>query len=109
MLDQYRYDVPFYARLKEPVIVLADWADPALPQRDNWRKELYDAARFDPARGSKLLRPLTDLHHMACGTGTAWFVIPQREAHKLGVVPGIERVLAVSDTDLWKAAARPCP
>src|SRR5438105_1792494 len=49
-IDQMFYDLPFYAGLREPVIVASDWANPEVPLRDNWRKELYDAARFDPSR-----------------------------------------------------------
>ena len=109
MMDQYLYDLPFYAALKQPVVILSDWADPALSQRDNWRKELFDAARFDPARGAAVLRPLAELPAMACGAGTSWWVIRQRDAHQLASVAGAERVLADKDTELWRTAGRPCP
>ena len=32
-----------------------DWLNPEIPIRDNWRKELYDAAKFDPAVGRQVL------------------------------------------------------
>lgn len=109
MLDEYLYDIGFYARLADPVIVLSDWADPALPHRDNWRKELFDAARFDPARGKALLRPLSDLPRMACGTGVTWFVLRHRQAPRLAALPGAQPVMSSGNTELWKAPGRLCP
>ena len=109
MVDEYLYDVPFYAQLKDPVLVFSNWADPALPRHDNWRKELFEAARFDPGRATDLLRPLTDLPVAVCGPGAVWFVARLRQAPRLAAVPGIEAVLAVGDTGLWKSPARACP
>jgi len=45
----YFYDLPLY--LGKTVKVVADWQDPALRQRDNWRRELALGAPFhhDPA------------------------------------------------------------
>ena len=65
MVDEYFYDVPFYARLTHPVVIASNWADPELPTRDNWRKEVFDAARFDPALGRELLQPLDRLDALA--------------------------------------------
>ncbi|MEI0746981.1 hypothetical protein VUS79_33730, partial [Pseudomonas aeruginosa] len=31
------------------------WLNPEVPVRDNWRKELYDAARFEPEVGRQVL------------------------------------------------------
>ena len=44
------FDVPFYLRLREPVRIFDNWDQANVPQRDNWRKALYDAGRFDQAR-----------------------------------------------------------
>jgi len=68
------YDVPFYARLGTPPVVLSDWDDPSIPARDNWRKELHDGVRFDPAAGARQLWPIARAEALRCGAGTLWIV-----------------------------------
>ena len=109
MVDEYFYDLPFYARLKNPVIIASDWADPELPLRDNWRKELFDATRFAPVLGAEILRPLQSLDRLLCGGATVWFVVHPRQAQRLEGLPGITRVFANANTELWRAPAHPCP
>ena len=109
MVDEYFYDLPFYARLKGPVTIASDWDDPQLPLRDNWRKELFDAARFDPALGRVLLRPLNDLGALACGAGRVWFVVHPGQAQRVAGLPGSTRVFADARTELWRTSAHPCP
>ena len=109
MVDEYFYDLPFYARLKQPVIIASHWEDPQLPQRDNWRKELFDAARFDPVRGQALLRPLNQLDTLLCGTGAVWFLVRPAQAQGVSGLAGITRVLATEGIELWRAPARACP
>ena len=115
MVDEYLYDLPFYARLTTPVLVASDWADPALPTRDNWRKELFDAARFDPAAGRRVLWPLAQLASLPCGRGTVWFVIAAGTSARVADLGGtggtghITRAYADAQTELWRAPARACP
>ena len=109
MVDANFYDLPFYARLKRPVIIASDWADPELPLRDNWRKELYDATRFAPALGREVLRPLDTLDRLLCGAGTVWFVVHPNQAQRVAGVAGITRVFAHANTELWRAPAHACP
>jgi hypothetical protein len=107
-VDEMFYDLPFYARLNTPPIVASDWADPAVPTRDNWRKELYDAARFDPARGRTLLHPLDRIGELACHTHAVWFVArPGNEARVTGV-PGLAKVYGDRDVVLLRAPPRVC-
>ena len=68
------YDVPFYARLKTPAIVLSTWDDPTIPQHDNWRKEFADAARFDPTAAAKILWTPDRAKDLRCGPGSTWLV-----------------------------------
>ena len=115
MVDEYLYDLPFYARLTTPVLVASDWADPALPTHDNWRKELFDAARFDPAMGHRVLWPLAQLGALPCGAGTVWFVVPAGASARIASHGGtgnpsvITRAFADAQTELWRAPARRCP
>ncbi|MEO8856490.1 MAG: phospholipid carrier-dependent glycosyltransferase [Burkholderiaceae bacterium] len=111
MLETYPYDLPFHARLTQPVVVLSDWSDPNLPRRDNWRKELFDAARFDPKGGAATLLLPGALRSMACSgeIGTLWVLARERDAKALNVVSGMEPVMARDGLGLWKAPLRACP
>lgn len=74
MLGQYAYDVPFYARLTEPVWVADDWQDPAVHRRDSWRKELAEASDFaSPAAAAHLLQP-AEVPPLVCRSGMAWVI-----------------------------------
>jgi 4-amino-4-deoxy-L-arabinose transferase-like glycosyltransferase len=88
-VDEMYYDVPYVAGLKQPPLVASDWSDPQIPQRDNWRKELYDAARFDPARAREVLRPLGRLPALACHPHAVWFLVRPDGESLLSGVAGI--------------------
>lgn len=45
----YFYDLPLY--LEKKVVVVADWQDPKLMQRDNWRRELALGIPFQDVTG----------------------------------------------------------
>jgi len=110
MVDEYFYDLPFYADLKRPAIIASHWDDPELPLHDNWRKELFDAARFDLARGQQVLRPLAQLDALTCGRGNVWFVaLPAEAATRVAVLRGAQRVYADASSELWRVPARACP
>ena len=109
MVDEYAYDVPFYARLARPVVIAGDWADPEIAKHDNWRKEVLDAARFDPALARELLRPLTELPRMACGANAAWYIVPAGNAARVAALPGAARVFADRRSELWREPGRSCP
>ncbi|MGJ7503972.1 ArnT family glycosyltransferase [Variovorax sp. ZT5P49] len=74
MLDSYYYDVPFYWHLREPVLVSDDWKAAALDTRDNWRKEIFDAGRFEPERAARTLIDHTQLAATLCVPRTTWLV-----------------------------------
>ncbi len=108
MVDEYLYDVPFYANLKQPVLIASTWSDPDLPKRDNWRKELFDAARFAPVSGQAVLWPLERLGSLPCSNAAAWFVIKPQYAPRVLSLPGAKRVYADANTELWRVPGRPC-
>ena len=107
-VEQYFYDIPVYARLKEPVVVVSNWADPQLPLHDDWRKELFDAARFDPERGAKLLWQPERLSELLCHAGTVWFVAPDDRVEGLRALPGLVPVAAHGRAQLLRAPGRDC-
>ncbi len=73
-VDSPFFDVPFYAGMTQFPIVLSDWDDPDVPLRDNWRKELSDAARF--ARSIEPLRlwRTAEAGELLCNVSPVWFV-----------------------------------
>ena len=108
MVDEYFYDLPFYADLKQPALIASDWDDPDVPRRDNWRKELYDAARFEPSLGKHVLRPLARLDALSCGPGTTWFVATPAQAPRIAALTGAQRVYADRSSELWRVLSRSC-
>ena len=108
MVDDYLSDVPFYARLAQPVRIAGNWTDPELPHRDNWRKEVFDAGRFDPERARALLWPLNGLEAMACGEGGSWFIVRKGQAQRVASLPGAAQKYADARFELWHTSAYPC-
>jgi len=76
MLDSYTYELPFYWRLRNPVLVSGDWSSAGADAQDNWRKELVDAGRFEPARAAATLVERTQLAGVLCAPRTSWLVGP---------------------------------
>ena len=74
MLDSYYYEIPFYWNLREPVLVSDDWQAAARDTRDNWRKEIFDAGRFDPTRAAATLLERTQLASTLCVPRATWIV-----------------------------------
>src|SRR6185436_16971586 len=54
-LRTYPFSLPFYLRHRQPMRVVEDWSEPLLLQKDSWRRELHEAASFDPARAQAVL------------------------------------------------------
>lgn len=75
MLQEYYFDLPFYARLTTAVSVVDAWDTADARSRDNWRKELADAGDFAPAAtaAAALVTPAA-LPGRACAAGSSWFV-----------------------------------
>ena len=80
LVRTYRFDVPFYAGLQEPVAVVSDWS---APMNDSWPKELADAAQFRPALGRQVLVPTHELSALLCKHPSSWVIIPADHAAKL--------------------------
>jgi len=108
LVDEALNDAVFEARLAQPALVASDWADPELPRRDNWRKELADAARFDPATAARVLLPIAQLPQLVCRGQRVWLLEPNRDAPRAALVPGAQLVLKGRHSTLWRAEPRAC-
>ncbi|MGJ7497525.1 ArnT family glycosyltransferase [Variovorax sp. RT4R15] len=76
MLDAYYYEIPFYWGLNKPVMVSGDWTPALVEAHDNWRKELYDAAQFEPGHGAERLVDTAALPGVLCRPRATWLIGP---------------------------------
>ncbi|WP_341667644.1 ArnT family glycosyltransferase [Alcaligenes sp. SDU_A2] len=65
-LNDYRYDLGFYVPGLGMTRIVGNWSDPDIARTDNWRKELVEAARFEPVRGSRRLIDRQALTELLC-------------------------------------------
>ncbi len=108
-IDEYFYDVPYYARLAAPVVVVSDWRAPDVPLRDNWRKELFDATRFSPDRGASVLWNWSRMPELPCTRGQLWVLAGAAQRARLAALPDLALVHEVNGVQLLRAAGRACP
>jgi 4-amino-4-deoxy-L-arabinose transferase-like glycosyltransferase len=98
----YFYDLPFYARLDRPVDVVEDWHDPAIGERDNWRKELLDASRFAAGGGAQVLADASRLDPGACAGAATWIVATSAAAARYGLAERARPIGRSGDIGLWR-------
>ena len=102
MLSEYHYDLPLSAQLEEPVGVVDDWSDPAILSRDNWRKELADAAAFEPRRAARVLVDSKALAGVLCESGVNWIVGSGTDATRYRFLSAASLVLTAGEVKLWR-------
>ncbi len=115
-LQNYPFDLAFYADLRRPVIVVEDWADTQLLSRDSWRKELLDAAKFKPELGREVLWQ-KGRSGLLCHSSAVWLVgskaalkaLPEMEASPR-LLQQVQAMLPGDrEPQLWRIAGQPCP
>lgn len=103
-LEQYRFAVPFEARLARPMLVVADWTPAEVQKRDNWRKELADAAAFEP--GQDWLIADAQVPARVCSSAVAWLIGDVIVASKYPWLSQAENVLTTDRrVALWRVDA----
>ena len=109
VLGRYAYDLPFYARLTEPVGVVEDWQRPDIRQHDDWRKELFDAAQFaGAARAASILIEPAALPAALCRSRVSWVIGPAAASTTYPDLAQADRVATRRGSTLWRVdAARP--
>ena len=105
-VGEYFFDVPMLARLGEPVPVTSDWAVP--PTRDNWKRELAEAAPFAPALAATLLVDAAHGFVLRCGARPLWLVARHDDEATVAAVPGAVRVETGKRASLWRVAPADC-
>lgn len=101
-LRGYRYDVPFYAHLPDPVRVVDDWNDPGVALRDNWRKEISDAGRFDRERAAQLMLTSAALPAALCRQPVSWLVASEGLRQRYDFLTVAEPVHTSHGKTLWR-------
>ena len=108
MLDRYVYELSFYGRLDGPAVVALDWEAARREGRDNWRKELIDAARFDTARASTTLIPREGVAAALCAARSAsWLVGASGAPRHYPVLAQATLVAQQGELMLWKLQRTP--
>jgi len=69
----YPYDLPFYAQLPKPMVVLDNWPLLRREAGDGWQRELFEGADFDPQTAA-LLQPMQALPAAGLTPGN-WLVL----------------------------------
>ena len=106
MLKEYVYDLPFYARLKQPVKVVEDWQNARQSHRDNWRTELLDAAAFNPVLAKATLLPMESVGISLCQDGGAWLIGRSEMPKDFPFLAQAEQVTASHGQVLWHINAQ---
>ena len=78
VVDEYPYDLPFYAQLQQPLEVIQDWDTLRQTAGDNWRRELFEGADFD-AKAAQSLVPPARLESLK-KEPRAWVLAPKASA-----------------------------
>lgn len=107
MLGAYHYELPFYWGLRRPVQVSADWMPASVAQRDDWRRELYEAGRFDPERSAALLIDVRRLPAALCVPHATWLIGASEAPEVLPWLSQAELVAVDGDTAVWRFAGSP--
>jgi 4-amino-4-deoxy-L-arabinose transferase-like glycosyltransferase len=102
-LEEHRFAIPYEARLSRPMVVVADWSPEAVGSRDNWRKELADAAVFAPAQDWLISR--AQLPARVCASKTSWLLGAPAVLKDYPWLAQAQRIRGDSKLALWRVDA----
>jgi hypothetical protein len=98
-LDEYRYGLIYEARLQKPLIVSGDWSPRAVASRDNWRRELADAAVFAPKQDWLIAN--SEVAARVCALGTSWMVGNSNIVSEFLWLNRTEKIATSGELALW--------
>lgn len=99
------FDLGFYTQAEQPAWIVDNWQDPEIPTRDNWRKELYDAAQFDPVVGKRVLVENGDLSTRLCAAADGarfWIWGRDDDASRYPAIAGVPARIAGDKRAVWR-------
>jgi 4-amino-4-deoxy-L-arabinose transferase-like glycosyltransferase len=99
----YPFSLQFYLRHQAPMAVLEDWDAAEVRTRDSWRREILEAAKFDPERGRSVqLRP-ADLTRALCTGRTVWVFSDAGHPRRLPQLDQLEQVARRGGNIAWRS------
>lgn len=103
-LNDYRYDLGFYVPGMSNVSVMGRWDDPEIMHTDSWRKELVEAARFEPHRGAQILIDRPTLRQQLCRDRAAvvWLIGAPDAVRQSQVLNHAQRLYDDQRIALWR-------
>ncbi len=101
-VDGNFYDVPLYAGLESPAIIVGRWTEPAFVRPDGWARELGDAARFEPARAEGVLIEPSALVPTICAAPRVWLVGAPVSSNSYPFLDQATKVVSTSHAVLWR-------
>jgi 4-amino-4-deoxy-L-arabinose transferase-like glycosyltransferase len=109
-LRSYPFSLPFYLRHRQPMRVVEEWNEPRLLQKDSWRRELHEAANFDPARAQVVLLKPQDLTRLlACSRRTVWIFASKSEGERHPELARLQLVASHGQHAIWRRPALSAP
>jgi 4-amino-4-deoxy-L-arabinose transferase-like glycosyltransferase len=103
-VGDYYFALEFYAQLRSPVVVVANW-ESAEARRDNWRTELLDARKF-AANSASLVAPQA-LGARVCASVPSWVVGGRGASREYPLLARAEQVATSGDLVLWRVPPVP--
>lgn len=103
-LNNYRYDLGFYVPGLQSISVMGRWDDPDIMRTDSWRKELLEAARFEPQRGALTLIDRETLRKQLCQDSKAvfWLIGGSDAVRQSHVLNHAQRLYEDQRIALWR-------
>ena len=103
MINRFDFDAGLYARLQAPIRVVERWDEEAFVRsRDNWRKELADARRFNPELGEQTLITPDRLVESLCAQPRSWIIGFTQADANYSALAAAERVREWRGSSLWR-------
>ena len=106
-VGNYPYDLPFYAQVRRPIVVIQDWPRQRKTAGDVWQRELFEGADFDPVAGRVLQTP--DVLAAASARPGNWLLVPRNGGARGFGPPAWLRVQTGTGWILFKSAGSAAP
>ena len=114
-VDDFPFDVPFYAGLREPVIVLTDWDAAAASPPGDWRARMLQALPWVPGRASQPVARAAwmwgwqRLPEVPCHASSVWLFAGSEHRDRLeAAMAGLLLVQVERGVDLISVPRRDC-
>ena len=102
MLNDYLYDLAFYAAMTTPVAVVNDWDNPEMLKHDDSHKELIDAGKFAPKAVATTLISPASFKAALCRSPVIWIMGRPGMSRQYPFLLQAKESFTRYDRTLWK-------